>query len=280
MFQRQCTIISELEKDGVEDELHIHFQPIHDIKTQKIKGFEALARWTSPILGSVSPTEFIAHAEKSKRITDITPILFRKALKTAEAWPNSYQLNFNLSAIDIVSETEVSRLVDIVKASNFDPKNLIFEVTETNIIDSFESVKNVQKTLGDIGIRLYLDDFGSGYSNLNYINQINAAGIKIDKDFFPQDGLTFETIAILESIQFLCKKLGLDLVVEGIEQQEQLQQLAEMDISIIQGYFFSKPMPPEDLPAYILNHTIDTHLLESGRAQISKQLNVSSAIKA
>ena len=280
MFQRQRTIISELEKDGIEDELHIHFQPIHDIKTQKIRGFEALARWTSPILGPVSPTEFISHAEKSKRITDITPILFRKALKTAEAWPKSYQLHFNLSAIDIVSETEVSRLVDIIKASNFDPKNLIFEVTETNIINSFDSVKHVQKTLSDIGIKLYLDDFGSGYSNLNYINQINAAGIKIDKDFFPQGGLTSETIAILESIQFLCKKLGLDLVVEGIEQQEQLQQLAEMDISIIQGYFFSKPMPPKDLPAYILNHTVDTHLRESESTQISKQLNVSSAIKA
>ena len=272
MFHRERTIIAELEKDNIADELHLHFQPIHDIKSNSIRGFEALARWTSPKLGPVSPDEFIAFAEKSKRITELTPILFQKALEIAESWPKSYILHFNLSALDICSKPVILKIVDLLQSSNLDPANLALEVTETEVIDNFSQLNEIQKILADAGIKLYLDDFGSGYSNLNYITQINAAGLKIDKDFFSQDSVTPESLAIMESINFLCQKLELDFIVEGVEHYSQLQQLSAMGISFIQGYYFSKPLPPEDLPTYILSQFRNRFNRQPPKTVIEKKL--------
>ena len=255
-YNRQAAIGSELMSASIFDELTIYFQPIHNVKSKAILGFEALARWYSPRLGWVPPNEFIPLAEKTGRIRDLTPVLFGKALEIAKNWPKHMRLQFNLSGLDICSHDTVSRLIAIKKSANVQGLEIIFEVTETEIIENFTNIKAIQKSLLDEGINLYLDDFGSGYSNLTYLNQINVSGLKIDKEFLDRDNLSLETVAILESIKFLCDTLNLELTIEGVETKDQLELLASLDLTHIQGFYFSKPMPPEDLAAYILTHTL------------------------
>jgi len=254
-IRRQSTMNALLDNAPLEDELYIEFQPIHDTSNGSIMAFEALARWQSPVLGRLTPDEFIPAAENIGRINTVSQILLAKALELAKGWPPDIHLHFNLSAIDLSRVAFVSALVDIVEMSDFPGSNLIFELTETAILQNLNDLDDVFEILNRAGIRLSLDDFGKGYSSLSYLTQIPISILKIDKSFTERLRFDTDEEIVLETINYMCAKLGIDCIVEGVEDGLQVAQLKSIGLLNMQGYYFSKSLPVENVAAYILKQS-------------------------
>ena len=256
---RQSNLCYHLEKADVEEELYVNFQPIHDILTGRIIAFEALARWDNCELGNIDPSEFIPLAEKIGCINKITQILLQKTLGFAKNWPKDIDLHFNLSGLDVCKPLHISNLVEIVKHSDFVTNLLVFEITETAVIDNLDDMSGIFECLKKSGIRLSLDDFGTGYSSLSHLTKIPVSSIKIDKSF--TDRFLSDPIAesVLKTIFYLCQNLQVECIVEGVENQTQIKRLQSMNLNSVQGYYFSKPLSTDAISAYILRHNfIDT----------------------
>ncbi|MFT4089346.1 MAG: EAL domain-containing protein [Asticcacaulis sp.] len=236
--------------DG-QKELTLAFQPQYDIRAGKTVAFEALARWHSERLGVVSPDMFIRAAERSGLITGLTPILLEKALQVAKDWPEDIRLAFNLSARDILSPVAVSRIVDVVHASQVCPTRIEFEITETAMITDFTQAENGIRRLADMGCRIALDDFGSGYTNFSHINRVKVDTVKIDRSFVLELGRNDRAMKIIKSMIELADNLGMEHVVEGVETESELHQLKSAGAVNVQGYLFSRPMPEDDISAYL-----------------------------
>lgn len=252
-IKRQSSICIQLECAPLADELFLQFQPIHDTTQGKIIAFEALARWDSKKLGTVHPAEFIPLAERMGCISKLSRILLVKALALAQHWPADIHLHFNLSGMDLCEPKTMSELIKIVQGSDFPTSQVIFEVTETAVIDNLDGLSNIFKLLEDAGIKLSLDDFGVGYSSLSYLTRIPVSILKIDKSFIDHLKPNSEKEAILETIHYLCNKLKIECIVEGVEDTVQYKQLSSLGFNNMQGYFFSEPMPTHNVAAYILN---------------------------
>jgi len=236
--------------DG-QKELHLVFQPQYDIRQGKTVAFEALARWHSDRLGVVSPDMFIRAAERSGLITGLTPILLDKALRVARHWPETIRLAFNLSARDILSPVAVSRIVDVVQASGVDPARIEFEITETAMITDFAQAENGIRRLSDMGCRMALDDFGSGYTNFSHINRVKVDTVKIDRSFVLELGRNDRAMKIIKSMIELADNLGMGHVIEGVETEAELAQLESAGAVHVQGYLFSHPLPEDALESYL-----------------------------
>jgi len=253
LMLRQSEITKELETADLEAELYVEFQPIHDAKRQKITAFEALLRWDSPRLGFIGPSEFIPLAEKTGHISALSSIALRKALETSVHWPKSIDLHFNISGIDLGKTDAIQRLIDIVRTSDYPCKSVVFEVTETAAIETFESISHVFDLLKENDLRLALDDFGIGFSSLSYLTLIPVTCLKVDKSFTERLKSGSDEEKILKTIKFLCENLEIECVVEGVEDQSQLDQLMSLDLHHIQGFHFSRSLKPEALSAYLMN---------------------------
>ncbi len=224
-------------------EFSVVFQPQFDLMQQRISGFEALARWDSPALGKVSPTLFIAAAERTGLMERITGILLEKALAAALTWPDNVSLSFNLSALDLVSSRSIDNICRIVRASSIDPQRLTFEITETAVMTDFERARDSLVVLAGMGCRIALDDFGSGYSSFGYIHRFPLHRIKTDRCFvtrLAEDDAVGHNI--LKAIADLSANLGLECLSEGVETEEELRTVQSAGIRYIQGYLFGKPM--------------------------------------
>lgn len=230
-----------------EDEFYLNYQPIIDAKTGRIKGFEALARWNSPLEGKISPVEFIPIAEQVGLIRKLTDILLEKALKEAKTWPDDITLSFNLSSRDLSSVSYATDIRSLILKSKFPPQRLIIELTETAIVQDTETTQKALKILNEIGVITALDDFGTGYSSITHILDFNIGRIKIEKLLTDQIESDKEKHAIVLSVLNLCKNLNIDCVVEGVQTKEQASLLREMEASLMQGFFYSKPIQPEQV---------------------------------
>ena len=231
-------------------EFDLHYQPIIDTVDHRIEAYEALARWNSPIIGRVSPAEFILVAEQTGLIRDLTPILFGKALAALRTWPEDVRLSFNLSAQDIASPESVARLAELVVASGLDPGRIVFEVTETGLMRDLVDAHRSLATLKELGIAIALDDFGTGYSSFSYVHRLPLDRLKIDRSFvISLDGDT-TSLSIIRSIVDMSRNLGLHCVVEGVETFDQMLLLRSAGCRSMQGYLFSKPMPEEAVSGF------------------------------
>ncbi|WP_181404614.1 putative bifunctional diguanylate cyclase/phosphodiesterase [Asticcacaulis tiandongensis] len=243
--------------DG-QKELTLAFQPQYDIIKGKTVAFEALARWHSDRLGVVPPDMFIRAAERSGLITGLTPILLEKALQVAQDWPTDIRLAFNLSARDILSPAAVSRIVDVVHASGFPSSRIEFEITETAMITDFSQAENGIKRLSDMGCRIALDDFGSGYTNFSHINRVKVDTVKIDRSFVLELGRNDRAMKIIKSMIELADNLDMEHVIEGVETETERLQLEAAGAVNLQGYLFSRPMPETDIAAYLAREQATT----------------------
>lgn len=232
-------------------ELTVVFQPQLDIAEQRVVGFEALARWNSAALGAVPPSIFVTAAERCGMIGALTEILVRKTLEAMETIPSNIRVAINLSARDIVSERATNRIAEIVRASGIAPQRIEFEITETAIMADFETACASLAMLSGMGCRIALDDFGSGYSSFGYIHRFPLNKIKIDRSFVA--GLDDGPVGhdVIRAIVDLCRNLGFDCLVEGIETPEQLHSVRASGARYAQGYYFSRPMPLEEVQAYL-----------------------------
>ncbi|TNC13616.1 EAL domain-containing protein [Methylobacterium terricola] len=241
-LRTQSVIEQALRHADLSREMSLVFQPIVDVRRGRTVAFEALARWTSPDLGPVSPSVFVPIAERSGLITRITAVLLGRALAAAKAWPETVALSFNLSMADIASPQAAEGLVAAIRASGLRPGRVILEVTETALIQDVAQAQTVLETLKASGIAIALDDFGTGYSSLGYVHRLPLDKLKIDRSFTSEIIASPASRDIVTSIVGLARNLKLDCVVEGIETAEQARLLDNLGCVLMQGYHFSRPM--------------------------------------
>lgn len=232
----------------------VHFQPIVDLATGVLAGFEALARWRDPQLGPVSPAVFIPIAERVGLIEAITDDLLRKAARIAAQWPDRLTLSFNLSADQLVKESAGLRIITILAECGLPPHRFEAEITETALMKDLPAARRTIENLKAAGIRVALDDFGTGYSSLSQIRDLPLDKVKIDKSFVDQICLDLKMRNLVRTIITMCEALDLRCVAEGIERKEQLDALRLSGCYAGQGYLFARPMAAEDMATLIEAH--------------------------
>ena len=240
-----------LKRADFETELSVMFQPIVDIRTQQTIGFEALARWNSPVLGRVSPGAFIPVAERAGIINSLTRPLLKKVLTAAERWSPDLRLSFNLSAYDLNSAESTLAIVAIIQASAFDAERLDLEITETAFTHDFEQVQRSIEMLRLLGCGISLDDFGTGYSTLSRLHALPLTKIKIDRSFVTGLHKSPASFKIVKSLLALSRDMGLDCVIEGVETDEEMAALRMLGGLMVQGYFYSAPIIEDQIAAYL-----------------------------
>ena len=229
-----------------DQELSLAYQPIIDLESGRIIAAEALARWTSPVLGPVPPAQFIKAAERSDLINRITVSLYRRALADVKNWPKSVGLSFNLSARDIASHATILHLAAITLKSGIDPRRIEFEVTETAVMADFDQAMTALTRLRSIGLRIGLDDFGTGYSSLGYVHRLPLDKVKIDSRFIADIVKNRTARSIVKSVIDLARNLGFASLAEGVETEEQAGIIHAMGCGYAQGYHFGRPMTEEN----------------------------------
>ncbi|GJD52355.1 hypothetical protein OPKNFCMD_5120 [Methylobacterium crusticola] len=250
-LRTQSVIEQALRHADLDGEFSLMFQPLVDVATGRTVAFEALARWTSPALGPVSPAVFIPIAERSGQINRITEVLLAKALAAVHAWPDPVALSFNLSMADIASPQAVARVVAIIRDSGVPPRRIDLEATETALIRDFAQAQGVLAALKALGVGIALDDFGTGFSSLSYVHRLPIDKLKIDRSFTSEVVHDQACRDIVKSIIDLSRNLKLACVVEGIETEEQARLLESLGCFIMQGYHFHRPMGFSDTLRYL-----------------------------
>ncbi|RXH26344.1 histidine kinase [Bradyrhizobium nanningense] len=232
-------------------EMELVFQPIVDAMSEHTAGFETLARWHSPRLGSVSPADFIPAAERIGLIRPLTQALLARALATAKTWPDDIRLSFNLSAHDVCAAEGILPLVSIIEKSGLSPRRIDFEITETAVTFDFVRAQQSIATLKAMGCGISLDDFGTGYSSLSHVHRLPLDKIKVDRSFVAEINQNPVSHKIIKSLAGLCDDMEIACVVEGVETRAQLDSLRRLGCDFIQGYYFAKPMPAGAIADYL-----------------------------
>jgi EAL domain-containing protein (putative c-di-GMP-specific phosphodiesterase class I) len=228
--------------------MSLHYQPKVSLDTGQVHGVEALARWESPALGTVSPGEFITLAEATDLITPLTHWTLRRALRDCCAWRAqglALQAAVNLSARHLQDARLPHVVEDMIRSSGADPKWLELEITESAIMADPDRAFRIVQALREIGVSISIDDFGTGYSSLAYLQNLNIDRLKIDRSFVAGMSENEGSRVIVASIIQLGHALGLDIVAEGIETLAQRQRLKALGCDFGQGYFFSAAMTYE-----------------------------------
>ncbi|PCI04009.1 MAG: hypothetical protein COB78_06590 [Hyphomicrobiales bacterium] len=229
------------------EEIQPWFQPIVDLKTGKISGFEILARWEHPELGNVAPDTFLPVIEQFGLMKEFTASMLRRACLARRDWSQDTTLALNVSAGEICDPTMPVRLMNILSECGFLPTRLEIEVTESALLQDLDTAKEVISNLRESGIRVLLDDFGTGYAGLNYLREFSLDCLKIDRSFI--NSMTNNPVSkrIVRSILSLARELDLDTVAEGIEDGETHELVKLIGGSYGQGYFYGKAMPANEV---------------------------------
>jgi diguanylate cyclase (GGDEF)-like protein len=228
-------------------ELELYYQPITDVKSGIVTGFEALVRWNHPARGLISPLEFIPLAEETGLIIPIGDWVLAQACKEAMAWPDGTRVAVNLSAVQFKSRHLTETILAALSDSGLPADRLELEITETVLLRDSEATLAVLHKLREHGVRISMDDFGTGYSSLSYLRSFPFDKIKIDKSFIQELASRSESMAIVRAVTGLGKSLGIPTTAEGVETLEQLAILKSEGCTEIQGYLISPPRPSADV---------------------------------
>ena len=232
-------------------EMSINYQPIYDLKTQRLEYVEALVRWYNPELGNISPDLFIPVAEESDMINKIGFWIIEKSIRDVMEINMradcSIKVSINVSVRQLFNNEFLKRFLDIVNFTGIDRSLIQLEITESLLIDESIYRKNVLQEISEAGIKIVLDDFGTGYSSLSYINRIPLETIKIDKEFVSQLDQNERDGAMIKTIVFMANAYNLETVAEGIENKEQEDYLISLGCRFGQGYLYSRPVVKDDI---------------------------------
>jgi len=244
---RQNSIELALDQALKDDDFTVYLQPIVNLKTEDIRGFEALSRWKHNVIGDVFPYEFITILERTQKIHLLDYQVLKKSIKYVKTLSKIYNKDFvlsvNMSASSILNDNFISNVKTALKESMFDPKLLELEITESTIIQDFTKVNDKFNQLRALGVRLSEDDFGDGYSSLSYLTAIDLSTLKISKNFLKNIEVNHNNKMLIETIIQLSQKFGFETIAEGIENEETLNIMKELNPDYIQGYYFFRPMP-------------------------------------
>jgi len=241
----------ELETDlrhAVErNEIEVWYQPIVDLITRKIIGFEGLARWNSPTRGIMPPMEFIPIAEETGLIVPIGLSVLRSSCRQLRLWQDEFRspdlsISVNLSIRQFMQPDLVEQIAEILETNRLKPSHLRLEITESVVIGDLSAAERILNRIRDLGIKVCLDDFGTGYSSLSYLIRLPIDTLKIDRSFIRGIAAGHEHSDVVDTIIRLAKNLDLNVVAEGVETSEQLNQLCALKCDQAQGFLFSKPV--------------------------------------
>lgn len=243
-------------------EYQVYYQPIIDLKTGKLMGFETLARWFHPTKGFISPGEFIPVAEETGLIVPLGFWILEQACKQLGTWQeqglvdDKLSVNVNLSTRQFSQPDLIPSIDKVLEKIPLGSKYLKLEITESALMDNRAKAQHLLQQLRDRKIQLCLDDFGTGYSSLSYLHCFPVNTLKIDKSFVSRLDGTPNTLGLIPVIINIAQKMNMTVVAEGIETVEQLQQLQQLDCHFGQGYFFSRPIPAHEATQLLKSSTI------------------------
>ncbi len=223
------------------------YQPLVDLKTGQITGFEALARWTHPTLGEIEPNRFIPIADDCGLIGELTDLLLRQACSDAAQWPAPLLLSFNISPVQLRDRTLGLKLMRILADTGLPPQRLEIEITESALVQDMEAAQAILGSLRDAGVRIALDDFGTGYSSLYHLRNFKLDKIKIDRSFVEAMTYDRDSAAIVHALIGLGSGLSLAVTAEGVEDAQQQKMLIEQGCQQAQGFLFSRAVPADEV---------------------------------
>ncbi|MCW5784643.1 MAG: EAL domain-containing protein, partial [Nitrospirales bacterium] len=253
----RSTLEMELSRALSKEEFLLHYQPQMNLCTKQVIGMEALLRWHHPYQGLIGPNHFIPQAEENGMIIPIGEWVLRTASKQAKYWEKqgfpAPHVAVNLSARQIHQGNLPALMQDILKHSHLDPEHLKLELTETFLIHETEETIQTLRELKAMGIHLYIDDFGAGYASLRYLKSFPIDGIKLDQSLIQNLPHSTNDAAIVMAVISLAKAIGLQVIAEGVESQEQVDFLEEYGCDAMQGYWIAPPLPANESTQHMVH---------------------------
>jgi diguanylate cyclase (GGDEF)-like protein len=267
-IQERATLENELYRALELKEFSLYYQPQMDMETGEINSIEALLRWSNKKLGFVSPVKFISVAEETNLINPIGEWVllnvcnFLKELNK-QGYPE-ISISVNISIIQLLQNNFTEKVIKILSQTDIDPKFIELEITESVLIESYDAIREKLMQLKSIGIKIALDDFGKGYSSLSYLTHIPINTLKIDKNFIDTISNENDDTSLTDMIIMIGRRLGLSIVAEGVETKAQLMYLKKHNCNKIQGFYFSKPLPQEEILDLLDNNSIGLYRSAKG----------------
>jgi diguanylate cyclase (GGDEF)-like protein/PAS domain S-box-containing protein len=254
-LQMQTRRIMELDlrKALPAGEFELHYQPVVNLASKEISGFEALIRWNHPSKGMISPADFIPLAEEIGFIVPMGEWVIRQACATAARWPGNLHVAVNISAIQFRSPGLMQVIVSALAASGLAPTRLEIEITESVLLHNKEATLAVLHQLRALGIRIAMDDFGTGYSSLTYLQSFPFDKIKIDRSFVKNITENSSSLTIVRAVAALANGMGMTATAEGVETAEQLHSIVSEGCTEMQGFLFSRPLPAAEIERQFLS---------------------------
>jgi diguanylate cyclase (GGDEF)-like protein/PAS domain S-box-containing protein len=254
-FTERMTIEKHLRNALSNGEFELYYQPQFQLQDGRVTGFEALIRWNSPELGSVSPLSFIRIAEDCQLILPIGAWVLSKACSFIKGLQlqgeGNYRISVNISIVQLIQEDFIEMVLGALQQSELAPEYLEIEITESIFMESFEAIVEKLDFLKSMGVRIALDDFGTGYSSLSYLKELPITTLKVDKTFIDDVPDQPGSRSLASSIVMIGHKMGLEVIAEGVEKAEQLQYLRTKNCDKVQGYFISRPLPEKEISGWL-----------------------------
>lgn len=254
--RRRFSLETDLRRALLHGDLELHYQPLVDLSTGSLNGFEALARWNHPDLGAISPTDFIPVAEESGLIVPLGRWALEAAAQTISDWDSrfngvsDFRISVNMSAVQMQRDDVVEAVSSALSGANISGNRLTLELTESAFINDPAGAKKLLDSLKALDTHLAMDDFGTGYSNLAYLQQLPIDVLKIDRSFVSEMMIDKDKRAIVRTVLSLARALGMKTTAEGIESEEISEVLRRLGCSVGQGYYYSRPMTADAAYAF------------------------------
>ncbi len=252
---KKVQLARDLHQALMRDEFHVYYQPIIDLKQDRISGFEALIRWQHPEKGLISPDQFISCLEETSLIISVGMIVLKKACQQLKIWEKQgkpdLQISVNLSPLQFRKQSLLHDVESVLYQTGLSPFKLKLEITETLTMENLHQTVKLIKAFRSRGIELSIDDFGTGYSSLSYLQQFPVNNLKIDRTFVNLLESDVNNWQIIRAIIHLGQALGMSITAEGIETASQVAQLKQLKCEFGQGYYFAQPMSAEEASEYL-----------------------------
>ena len=253
-MQARRALEIDLRRSVAATQFEVFYQPLVTASTRAISGFEALVRWRHPIRGMVSPAEFIPLAEETGLIARIGKLVLDRACLDAMDWPEDVKIAVNLSPLQFRNRQLAAEVAEALSSSGLCASRLELEITESLLLQDGEETLAILHEIRDLGVRISMDDFGTGYSSLSYLRRFPFDKIKIDQSFIRNLDESSDCLAIVRAVLSLGQSLGMHVIAEGVETDEQLALLRREGCQEVQGYLFSKPRPIEAVAGLLDRH--------------------------
>lgn len=256
--QKRLRLINDLRAALEENQFRVYFQPIIELSTGRVNKAEALLRWIHPVQGIISPLEFIPLAEETRLIINIGRWVRNESAVWCKHWndacPEGFQVSVNTSPVEFMDESKsssIATLLNDLRELNLPGKNIVFEITEGLLLNANSTVRKKLLVLRDAGIQVAIDDFGTGYSALSYLKKFDIDYLKIDRSFVHNLEHDSDDMVLCEAIIVMAHKLGLKVIAEGVETEQQRDLLTRADCDYAQGFLYSRAVPPEEFEIWL-----------------------------